>query len=133
MKALNRQLLLIALVSLATQFAPAQSGALNPIRVSLSSEDEQQSAEGIKFHALVRDELRKMRDISFASKAPAFDIYLAVTELKEKGRVIGYACATAIMVNGKRKLNFDIATGPTLEDLARHVARKMREDVFDKR
>jgi hypothetical protein len=135
MRIFNRRFIFIVVALLAAQSASAQSGALNPIRVSLSSEEEQQSAEGIEFHALVRNELRKMRDVSFASKSPEFDIYLAVTQLKEKGRFIGYASATVVMVNiaGRQKVNLDIATGPTLEDLARHAVQKMREDVFDRR
>jgi hypothetical protein len=129
-----RKPLILTIALLIAQSALAQSRALDPIRVFLFSEEQARDPEAIEFHALVRNELRKMRDVSFASKSPEFDIYLAVTSLKEKGRVIGYASATLVMTDGgKGKLSFDIATGPTLESLARHAVQKMREDVFEKR
>jgi hypothetical protein len=130
-----RKPLILIIALLIAQSSLAQSRALDPIRVFLSSEENARDPEAIEFHGMVRNELRKMRDVSFASKAPEFDIYLAVTQLKEKGRFIGYASATVVMVNiaGRQKVNLDIATGPTLEDLARHAVQKMKEDVFDRR
>jgi len=126
-----RILLLLLLLSVPT-FAQK---AVEPIRVSLSSEPENLEEPGVEFHALVRAELRKIRNLTFVSSRPEFDVYLAVTELKEKGRFIGYASATLVIEsrNGRQKLNFDIATGPTLENLARHAVTKMAQDVFEKR
>jgi hypothetical protein len=126
------KILLLLLLLPAPVFAQK---AVEPIRVSLSSESENLKAPGAGFHALVRGELRKLRNLSFASSRPEFDIYLAVTELKEKGRFIGYTSATLVIENrnGRQKLHFDIATGPTLENLARHAVAKMVEDVFDRR
>jgi len=107
--------------------------AVEPIRVSIVQTPEA-SATDEEFNRRLRAELNKSKTVAFTSQSD-YDIATAATEITEKGRVVGYAVASMVVTPEgarRRKFNLSIRTGPSLEELAADLAKKLNTEYFNR-
>lgn len=110
-----RSVVLLLLLSVAAY----GQGPLEPIRVSVTGDDEELSS-------YFRKELRKRRDIIAATRDADVEIHLSALKLSEEDVCAGFVVAVLVVDRKSGRLKLTIDTGPSLRGMAERAVAKMK-------
>jgi hypothetical protein len=103
---------------------------IEPVRISLA-EDLEGSQADRDFNEHLRNALSKFKVVVFTSSRFDCKVLTATTPITERGRLIGYSVAIAVMAQKANEVNLvlHIETGPTLDGLAVNAADYLMNEV----